>query len=133
MKWLVALLLCLSSATSGVLQAQERPLWEIGAGAFALSLPDYRGSDHRQALPAPFPYLVYRGERLKWGKEGGELDILQLPKSKLDLSLAASPPVNSEANGARADMPDLDPAVEIGPRIVSFSPPTTRNAGSGRS
>jgi outer membrane protein len=36
-------------------RGELRPLWEIGAGATVLSLPDYRGADQSRGYVYPFP------------------------------------------------------------------------------
>src|SRR5688572_5702414 len=61
---LVQLVLASASTATGAL-AEQLPLWEVGAGVAALSFPDYRGSNERQAWVLPYPYIVYRGEFLQ--------------------------------------------------------------------
>lgn len=92
------------------------PLWEIGLGFAGLSMPDYRGSDERTGYLLPFPYFVYNGDRLKVSREGARADLFKSKRVKLDFSAAASMPAKS-GSGARAGMPDLDPAFELGPEI----------------
>lgn len=88
---------------------------ELGIGATALSLPDYRGSDEQQGYLLPLPYLSYQGERLQVSRAGVRGLLFQGERSEFDLSLNATPPVKSEKNRARAGMPALDPTLEIGP------------------
>lgn len=90
------------------------PLWELGIGAYGLSLPAYRGAEQRQAYLLPFPYLQYRGDRLRWDREGGRLRVLGAGRARLDFSLGASPPSDTDTDGPRRGMPDLDPTVELG-------------------
>lgn len=97
--------------------AAEKPLWELGAGISALSLPDYRGSDQSSLYAIPFPYLVYRGEFLKADRHGIRGTFFGSDRIELDLSLGASLPVNSDDNRARQGMPDLQPTVELGPSL----------------
>lgn len=97
-------------------EAAERPLWEIGAGAGVLSIPDYRGADERTTYLLPLPYLQYRGEYLRIDREGVQGLLLRTDRLRLKLSVAAAPPAKS-GNGARDGMPDLDPAFEIGPAL----------------
>ncbi|HET9463602.1 MAG TPA: MipA/OmpV family protein [Thiobacillus sp.] len=97
--------------------AAEKPLWELGAGISALSLPDYRGSDQTSLYPIPFPYLVYRGEFLKADRHGIRGTFFGGDRIELNLSLGASLPVNSDDNRARQGMPDLQPTVELGPSL----------------
>ncbi len=97
--------------------AAEKPLWELGAGISALSLPDYRGSDQTSLYAIPFPYLVYRGEFLKADRHGIRGTFFGSDRIELNLSLGASLPVNSDDNRARQGMADLQPTVELGPSL----------------
>lgn len=97
--------------------AQERPLWELGAGVVTLNLPYYRGSAVERSYAIPYPYLVYRGEYLNVDKDGMRGWLYRSEKLNLDLSLAAGVPVPSIQNGPRAGMPDLDLTIEFGPSI----------------
>ena len=45
--------------------AEKKPLWELGWGAAALYLPDYRGADESHPYLLPIPYVIYRGKRLQ--------------------------------------------------------------------
>lgn len=105
---------------AGVAHAEEalRPLWEAGAGGYVMSLPDYRGSEGQSIYFLPIPYLVYRGEVLKVDREGLSSLLFKSDRVDLDLSLSASPPVNSSDISARTGMPDLDPTVELGPQLT---------------
>lgn len=114
----LVVVLCLLSSAAALARGEARlPLWELGIGAYGLSLPDYRGSDQRHAYFLPYPYVQYRGKRLRWDREGGRVRILGGREIRLDISLAASPPANSNDNRAREGMPDLKPVVEIGPEL----------------
>lgn len=95
--------------------AEERPLWELGAGVAAVALPDYRGSNEGRGYVLPLPYVVYRGEFLKADRHGIRGELLDIERLELNLSVAASLPVDSSRNEARAGMPDLQPALEFGP------------------
>jgi len=97
--------------------AAEKPLWELGAGISALSLPDYRGSDQSSLYAIPFPYLVYRGTFLKADRHGIRGIFFGSDRIELNLSLGASLPVNSDDNRARQGMSDLQPTVELGPSL----------------
>lgn len=101
----------------GWVGAVELPRWELGAGLAGLHLPDYRGSDQSRDYLAPYPYLIYRGERLRVSEEGVRGMLFESDRVAVDLSLAAAVPVSSSDNDARHDMPDLDPALEIGPSL----------------
>jgi len=98
-------------------QAELKPEWEFGAGATAFTLPDYRGSDESRAYLLPFPYVVYRGDRLRVDRQGARGMLFESDRVELDLSVSATPPVDSSENRARQGMPDLDATIEIGPRL----------------
>jgi MipA family protein len=98
-------------------QADQLPLWELGAGATVLNFPDYRGSNERNTLLLPIPYLIYRGDVLRLDREGLRGLLFESDRLELDISANATIPVKSEDNAARRGMPDLDPTVEIGPSL----------------
>jgi len=110
--WLLAALACCGTAG-----AEERPLWELGLGVGVLALPDYRGSDEGRGYVLPIPYAVYRGEFLKADRKGVRGELFESERVELNVSVAASLPVDSSRNAARAGMPDLHPSVEIGPSL----------------
>ncbi len=98
-------------------RAELRPEWELGAGASAITLSDYRGSDESHTYVLPFPYLIYRGERLRVDRQGLRGILFDSGRVHLDISAHATPPVDSDENRARQGMPSLDPTLEIGPRL----------------
>lgn len=113
-----ALLLYLSCLPWHAASAQEKkPLWELGLGAFALELPVYRGSDQSLSTVLPIPYIVYRGDFLKADRNGVRGVFFESDKIELNLSFAASPPVNSEDVTARTGMPGLTASLEVGPSL----------------
>lgn len=95
----------------------DKPKWELGVGVGALSLPHYRGSDQRSNYAAPIPYVRYSGKRLKVDKEGGRFYFYNGDDIKVDISTAFAFPVDSKDNRAREGMTDLDPILELGPRV----------------
>jgi outer membrane protein len=97
--------------------AAEKPLWELGIGMSALSFPDYRGSDETHLYALPFPYIVYRGDFLKADRHGIRGTLFDNDRIELNVSVAASLPVNSNENRARQGMPDLQPTLEFGPSL----------------
>lgn len=102
---------------SPVSRAEQLPLWEIGLGVAAISLPDYRGSDVTQTYVVPAPYFIYRGEFLKADRNGLRSMLFDSEKVEVNLSLNATLPVNSKDNQARRGMADLKPTVELGPTV----------------
>lgn len=104
-------------ATAPVQAAQDKPLWEAGAGVAAVSFPAYRGSDQRQAFVLPTPYFVYRGEFLKADRDGVRAELFGSDQAELTVSAALSPPASSEDIRARAGMPDLRANFEVGPQL----------------
>jgi outer membrane protein len=97
--------------------ADEKPLWEIGLGVTALQLPAYRGSADTRTDVLPIPYLVYRGDHFKADKDGVRGVLFDSDMFEVNLSLAASPPVNSHDVKVRNGMPDLNSSLELGPSV----------------
>lgn len=112
---LIALLACCLLPTSAY--AEERPLWELGAGVTALQLPAYRGSAETRTDVLPIPYLVYRGEHVKADKDGVRGVLFDSDRFEVNLSLAASPPVDSDNVKVRQGMPSLHSSLELGPSV----------------
>ncbi len=95
----------------------KRPLWELGIGVAAISLPDYRGSDQSSVYLLPLPYVVYRGTFLKADRDGTRALLMESQRVKVDVSVAASTPARSRDNVARRGMPNLPGTFEIGPNV----------------
>lgn len=96
---------------------EDKPLWELGAGVGVLSFNEYRGSSQRSGHVLPVPYFVYRGEVFKADRDGIRGQLFDGENLRLNLSLAASVPVESRSSGLRSGMPDLDATVELGPSL----------------
>lgn len=94
-----------------------RPLWEVGAGAVVLNLPNYRGSDVRQTYVLPLPYLIYRGDVLRLDREGLRGLLFDSERVQVNVSLNGSLPVSSDDDRTRRGMDDLNPTVELGPTV----------------
>ena len=97
--------------------AEQKPLWEAGAGIGGLRLPNYRGSNQAQSWLLPVPYFVYRGDILRADRSGARALLFETSRFDLDVSLSASAPADSDDDPARAGMPDLKPIFEIGPKL----------------
>lgn len=119
MRLLLAKALCLSAIAVSMTQpAIAKPLWEAGAGMATLSLPDYRGSDQRRSYALPFPYFVYRGERLLVDRQGMRAKLFDSDRLHLDASFTGNFALRSDDNRARAGMSPLHPIIEAGPELV---------------
>ena len=111
----------LTTVVSGVLAADDKPLWELGAGAAAFSFPSYRGSDQTNNFMMPVPHFTYHGDFLKADRHGIRGSVFDSDRLDLTLSMALSPPVSSNDIKARAGMSDLKGTFEIGPQMdVTF-------------
>jgi MipA family protein len=82
-----------------------------------VQLPAYRGSVESSTNVLPIPYLVYRGEYIKADKDGVRGVLFDSDQFEVNLSVAASPPVNSNKVKVRHDMPDLGSTMELGPSV----------------
>lgn len=113
------LLLGASLGFAGNARALHLPLWEAGVGVGVISAPHYRGSETEVDLALPFPYIIYRGEIFRVDREDGIRGRLFKRESvDFDLSLAGSIPVPDTDEGAREDMPGLDPLIEAGAELT---------------
>lgn len=99
------------------LKTGQLPRWELGGGLAFFHLPDYPGADQDRSYALPFPYVIYRGERLKADREGLRGMVFEHPLWDLDISAGGSLPVNSADNSAREGMDDLDFSFELGPSL----------------
>lgn len=95
------------------------PLWELGLGAAALRLPDYRGADVSHNYLLPLPFVVYRGDWLRADRNGARAVLIDTPSWELTISMNASAPVRSQDNPARQGMANLPATIEIGPKLSS--------------
>lgn len=55
---------------SAGLAAEDKPLWELGAGVAAFSFPSYRGSDQTNNFLMPVPHFTYHGDFFKADRQG---------------------------------------------------------------
>ena len=113
---LLAVLFSLT-ARAEELNVDPLPKWELGAGLAVFNLPDYPGADQSRSYVLPFPYVIYRGERVKADREGLRGLLFEHRLWDLDISAGGSLPVNSEDNAARDGMDDLDFSFELGPSL----------------
>ena len=62
--------LALASLSMAAQAAEEKPLWEVGAGVAAFSFPAYRGSDETNNFLMPVPLFSYHGDFFKADRHG---------------------------------------------------------------
>lgn len=99
------------------LRAAEKPLWEVGVGAAALSFPAYRGSDQTNNFMVPVPLFSYHGDFFKADRHGIRGSFFDSDFVDLTISLALSPPGSSSDIKARSGMSDLEATFELGPQV----------------
>jgi len=111
---LLAFALCSAGSEAA---AEPKPLWEVGLGAAVLDGPDYRGAEGRSTWVLPFPYVVYRGKFLRAEDNTVRGLLHKSDRLELNVSVGGATPVKSNSTDSRQGMPDLDPALEIGPSV----------------
>ena len=107
-------------ATPLIVHAQDsapQPLWELGAGALAVSQQAYPGAGQRVGRGLVFPYLIYRGKIFRSDRDGLGLVAIRTPEIEVDVGFAGAFGSNSNDIDARRGMPDLGTLVEFGPRL----------------
>src|ERR1700739_3201441 len=105
----------LAAGVARCARAEPRPLWELGLGAAALIVHDYRGADTMHVYPVPLPYLVYRGKFLRSDHNGLRGRLFDQEHIELNLSVNGTTPVRNDS--VRHGMPDLRPTLEVGPSL----------------
>jgi len=80
------------------LQADPKPLWELGIGTVMLHRPDYLGANEESFYLLPFPSIVYRGDFIKADDDGIQGLFFSNERLELDISGGGSLPVNSTRN-----------------------------------
>ena len=120
-------------ACSAAAQEEERPLWAVGVGGFALAAPDYPASDRTALNGLGFPWLIYRGERLRIGGGSAARFIpFRTDQVELDISLDAAFGARADDNPLREGMEDLHPLFEVGPQMIVNLAETDTPGGSER-
>lgn len=94
----------------------EQPRIEFGVGGLAMVLPDYSGSNRYGSRLLPFPYLVYRTERVQLTREGLRAKLFAADRITASLSAAVNL-TGRRDNPDRAGMPRLAPTFEAGPSL----------------
>lgn len=98
-------------------QSEELPLYELGVGLAGLKTPHYLGAEQDHNLLTPLPYLIYRGEYIRFDRSGLKTYLVDEDRFDLNISANATLPVDSDDNRARTGMDDLDLLLEIGPTL----------------
>jgi outer membrane scaffolding protein for murein synthesis (MipA/OmpV family) len=99
-------------------QKEEKPLWELGIAGISGYVADYPAAETNHPKGIILPYVVYRGEIFRAGERGiARGRIFHNDRVEFDLSLGGSFDTESDEDGVRHGMPDLDYLFEIGPRL----------------
>jgi outer membrane scaffolding protein for murein synthesis (MipA/OmpV family) len=123
---IVIILAVLIIVFSAEVQAEEnssrvestKPLWELGLAAGGFYTPDYPASEKNSLHGLVLPYVIYRGDFLRMGKDSILKGVfIDNDFVEFDIGVAASFNSNSNDNNARRGMPDLDYLFEIGPQL----------------
>ena len=111
----------LADDKEGQPSASKKPLWEVGIGGFAGSIPHYPASDQNSMRYFAAPVPIYRGKILRVGEENrGAISgrLIDRKRYEFDITFSAAFPVKSGNNDARKGMPDLDSLFGIGPQLI---------------
>ena len=97
----------------------DEPLWELRIGGSALYSPDYPGAEDTSLNGVAAPIFIYRGDRIRFGEYGVARAIAtETKRFEFDISADAVYSANSDDDGARAGMPDLDYLLQLGPQAI---------------
>lgn len=99
------------------MDAFAEPKAELGIGLAAQNLRDYRGSTHSQTQAVPFPFVIYRGERIQANRDEVTGRFLYGNNWELNASAEAALNGGSADNPLRVGMPELKSTGEIGPSL----------------
>ena len=124
-------LLALLLAAPGLAQtrpaAADLPLWEFGAGAFAVSQQAYPGASEQVRRGLALPFLIYRGEYLRADRDNLGLRAINQPGYEVDIGFAGAFGSRADDTQARRGMPELGTLVEFGPRLKWHLGPVGRD------
>jgi len=114
----VALLLALPGGVAAQpVEAETRPLWEVGVMAGGVSMPAYPGAANHTSRALVLPFLIYRGEVLRSEQGTFGARLVHGDQYEVDVGFAGSLPASSKDTPARAGMPNLGTLAEFGPRL----------------
>lgn len=114
--WWRGAILLLALSVTPVRAEDPKPHWEWGLGIIAGTLRDYPGSRSYRTHVLPYPWFVYRSDRLYLGREGTRGVLWRGLDSELDVSLSLNPSVHQQDNPERAGMPAADTTLGVGLR-----------------
>lgn len=129
-KPLLLLLVLLTVTIPSQVNAEHQFLWEGGGGLGMVNAPFYRGSAQTKLYSVPIPFIRFRGRIFSADEDGMRGKLADSGRATLDISIAGNVPVPKSDNGARKDMPSLDPLAEMGP---AFQYRLWRNPDQSRS
>ncbi len=98
-------------------ETRNNPRWEVGLGLGGQALPDYRGSNQTHVKVLPLPLILYTGRYIKINRDGARGEIFENNRVQFNLSADAALSGDGDDNHARAGMPALDSAFEVGPSL----------------
>lgn len=96
-------------------RSESLPRWELGLAFSAAEFNAYRGSAASEQLIFPFPFFIYRSDRLNVGEGGARGNIFRGDQARVNVSLSSGVPVSDASLPARAGMPRLETILELGP------------------
>ncbi len=98
---------------SANLNAENLPLWELGAATGYASLPYYRGSASTRDAIVPIPISIYRGKEITAIKKKVDQRLRLTPSFAIGMIVPAG-----GRTGVRRNMPRLDATLEFGPKLA---------------
>ena len=107
-----------ASASAPAAAPEQKPRWELGAGAGMLYAPDYPGSSEHHLRGLALPYIIYRGDVFRLG-DGQTARAVAFETNRLEFNLSfdAAFDADSENNELREGMDDLDFMFQLGPQL----------------
>ena len=97
--------------------AEEKPLWQLGAGVGSLSQSYYTGTRQRRNITFPVVLPIYRGEIFKSDDRGLRAELLKNEKLKLDVSFDFNFSIDSDEVDLREGLPDIANNLQVGPAL----------------
>lgn len=116
--WILCLGLNISpAAIADAGEAQELPLFELGAGPGMLHQHYYPGTKDTRSFAFPAIIPVYRGDTLKSDEEGIRAEVVKDDRIELDLNVELNLAFDSDDVRLRRGMPDVENLLQIGPSL----------------